>query len=200
MEARPGTSGRSGRLNWARRLSSSRNIGAFIGGLQWGSPNVGNPTIVTRSSIENIYTDTNQTDFVFRTRSSLALANYELRETFRVKGNGNIVVSGDVVCNSDIKLKENIEPIKNSLDKVLNLRGVEYDRVDTKTHQLGLIAQEVEEVIPNAVHGDEIKSVAYNNLIALLIEAVKELKQEIEDIKNNNHQRIFHQDHHFLLK
>ena len=68
---------------------------------------------------------------------------------------------------------------------MLNLRGVEYDRVDTKTHQLGLIAQEVEEVIPNAVHGDEIKSVAYNNLIALLIEAVKELKQEIEDIKNN---------------
>ncbi|NCU92312.1 MAG: tail fiber domain-containing protein [Synechococcaceae bacterium WB7_1B_046] len=67
----------------------------------------------------------------------------------------------------------------------MNLRGVEYDRVDTNSHQLGLIAQEVEKVIPEIVHGDSTKSIAYDSLIPVLIEAIKELKNEIEELKNN---------------
>jgi hypothetical protein len=100
---------------------------------------------------------------------------------------GNLVAGGTVTANSDEKLKENIKTIENALDKVLSLRGVEYDRIDTGDHQIGVIAQEVEKIIPEVVYPKspapdyETKSVAYANLIGLLIEAVKELNQKIEE-------------------
>ena len=94
---------------------------------------------------------------------------------------GSITVSGTVTANSDIKLKKNINTIDNALDKVLNLRGVEFDYIANDKHSIGVIAQEVEEVLPDLIHTDEntdTKSVAYSNLTAVLIEAVKELKKE----------------------
>jgi hypothetical protein len=91
--------------------------------------------------------------------------------------------------NSDKKLKTNIITISNALDKVLSLRGVEYDRVDSGQHQIGVIAQEVEKVIPEVVYGLETKSVAYGNLIALLIEAIKEQNIEIQKLKEELHQQ-----------
>jgi hypothetical protein len=96
---------------------------------------------------------------------------------------GNLSVSGTVTANSDIKLKENVITIENALDKVLSLRGVEYDRKDSGEHQIGVIAQEVEKIIPEVVYGDEIKSVAYGNLVGLLIEAIKEQQKEIGELK-----------------
>jgi hypothetical protein len=96
---------------------------------------------------------------------------------------GNIVASGTVTANSDIKLKENVITIESALEKVLSLRGVEYDRKDSGEHQIGVIAQEVEKIIPEVVYGDEIKSVAYGNLVGLLIEAIKEQQKEIEELK-----------------
>jgi hypothetical protein len=98
---------------------------------------------------------------------------------------GNIVASGTVTANSDIKLKENVITIESALEKVLSLRGVEYDRKDSGEHQIGVIAQEVEKIIPEVVYGDEIKSVAYGNLVGLLIEAIKEQQKEIEELKKN---------------
>ena len=100
---------------------------------------------------------------------------------------GDLTASGNVTAYSDISLKENIETIPNALDKVLNLRGVEFDRTDTpeKQHQIGVIAQEVEEIVPEVVLEDKhgIKSVAYGNLVGLLIESIKELKAEVNDLK-----------------
>ena len=75
--------------------------------------------------------------------------------------------------------------IINALEKVLSLRGVEYDRIDSGDHQIGVIAQEIEKTVPEVVYGDEIKSVAYGNLVGLLIEAIKEQQKEIEEIKKN---------------
>jgi hypothetical protein len=98
---------------------------------------------------------------------------------------GDIVASGTVTANSDEKLKENVITIENALEKVLSLRGVEYDRIDSGDHQIGVIAQEVEKIVPAVVYGDEIKSVAYANLVGLLIEAIKEQQKEIEEIKKN---------------
>lgn len=102
---------------------------------------------------------------------------------------GSIVVSGTVTANSDERLKKNVKTISNALEKVLSLRGVEYDRIDTEDHQIGLIAQEVEKIIPEVVypkqpHPDyESKSVAYANIIGLLIEAIKEQNIEIQKLK-----------------
>lgn len=91
-------------------------------------------------------------------------------------------VNGAPVLTSDVKLKKNIEPLKNCLDKVLQLQGVEYDRIDYEGHELGLVAQEVEKIIPQVIHNGEYKSIAYTSLIPVLIEAIKEQQQQIENI------------------
>lgn len=92
-------------------------------------------------------------------------------------------VNGAPVLTSDIKLKKNIEPIQNCLNKVLQLRGVEYDRIDYEGHELGLVAQEVEKIIPEVIHDGEYKSIAYTSLIPVLIEAIKEQQVQIEELK-----------------
>ena len=100
---------------------------------------------------------------------------------------GDFTATGNVTAYSDVTLKENIETIPNALDKVLNLRGVEFDRNDKENnpHEIGVIAQEVEEVVPEVVMTNEegLKSVAYGNLVGLLIESIKELKAEVNDLK-----------------
>lgn len=90
-----------------------------------------------------------------------------------------------VQLTSDIKNKTNIKPLENSLEKVLQLRGVEYDRTDFEMHEIGLIAQEVEEVIPQLVTEDstETKLVHYKNLTAVLVEAIKEQQEQINSLK-----------------
>jgi len=93
------------------------------------------------------------------------------------------ITATQYTSTSDISLKKNVFTIENALEKILSLRGVEYDRIENGEHQIGLIAQEVEKIIPEVVYGDEIKSVAYANIVALLIEAIKELKEEINDLK-----------------
>ena len=125
--------------------------------------------------------------------ATLAFAIYDQNGTqkFRIEGDGDVVAQGTVDSASDIKLKTNIKTIDNALDKVLQLRGAEYDRIDRDNqHEIGVIAQEVEEVIPELVHGDETKTVSYGNMVAVLIEAIKEqnevinkMKKEIEDLK-----------------
>ena len=103
---------------------------------------------------------------------------------------GSGVFTGNVTAYSDISLKENIEVIDNAVDKVSKLRGVTFDRIDKEAlpRQTGLIAQELEKVLPEAVETSElsgIKSVAYGNVVGLLVEAIKELKEEIEELKRS---------------
>lgn len=62
-------------------------------------------------------------------------------------------------------------------------RGVEFDRIDSGEHQIGVIAQEVEKIVPEVVYGNETKSVAYGNIVGLLIEAIKEQQKEINELK-----------------
>jgi len=94
---------------------------------------------------------------------------------------------------SDIRWKKNISPLEGSLDKVNQLQGVSYDwnleeypdEGFSGSRQVGLIAQEVETVIPELVHTDDngYKSVSYEKLTAVLVEALKELKTENEALK-----------------
>jgi hypothetical protein len=102
----------------------------------------------------------------------------------------NATFAGTGTFNSDLRLKKNIFTIENALEKTLKLRGVEYDRIDNEDHQIGLIAQEVEEVIPQVVYTPEgdsegMKSVAYQNIVGLLIESIKEQQKQIEDLKTS---------------
>ena len=98
-------------------------------------------------------------------------------------------VSGTITCvdinsTSDINLKENIHSINNSLDKVLQLNGVGFDWKVSKESSVGVIAQDVEEIIPELVKiSGDTKTVNYNGLVALLIEAVKEQQIQIEELK-----------------
>ncbi len=86
---------------------------------------------------------------------------------------------------SDITLKENIGPLKNSLDKVLQLEGVSFNWKEDNRPSIGLISQEVEEIFPEIVSTDEqgIQTLEYSKLIAPLIEATKEQQKEIEALK-----------------
>lgn len=86
---------------------------------------------------------------------------------------------------SDIAYKENIEPISNALNKVLDMRGVSYRMKDSKKQSLGVIAQEIEHILPEIVSKNDngSKTVSYNHIIAVLIEAVKELKEEVDRLK-----------------
>ena len=97
----------------------------------------------------------------------------------------NLVCGGTVTSNSDEKLKTNVKVIESALEKVCKLRGVEFDYKENGQHSLGFIAQEEENVIPELVFGTDPKSVAYQNFVALLVEAVKELREEINTLKDS---------------
>ena len=103
---------------------------------------------------------------------------------------GNISATGDVIAQnvnslSDATLKANIVPIENAGAVVDGLNGVGYDWINGSGHAYGLIAQKVEEVLPEAVKTDEngIKSINYSMVIPFLVETVKELRQDIAEIK-----------------
>ena len=85
---------------------------------------------------------------------------------------------------SDENLKTNIKTLDNALKKVLKLRGVEFDYIKNGVHNIGFIAQEVEKIIPELVLGDDPKSVAYGNITAMLVEAIKEQQEIIVDLQN----------------
>ena len=119
-------------------------------------------------------------------------------EEFRFASGGTFHADADVVAYSstvasDMNLKKNITDMKYGLDTVMQLRGVEYDwKREDMGHDVGVLAQEVEAVIPELVKEHEglngrgkFKSVDYNKLVPVLIESIKELKKEIDDLKSN---------------
>ena len=136
-------------------------------------------------------------------------------EKFRVRRNGakvtgDLEVTGDVIAlTSDIRLKKDIEPITDALDKVTKIRGFTYKHnelaraecnIDTGDQRFaGVSAQEILEVLPEAVKEspnnslelyktveDKYLTVQYEKLVPLLIEAIKELKNEIDELKKGN--------------
>jgi hypothetical protein len=98
----------------------------------------------------------------------------------------NYVAALYFINTSDIKQKENISKITNANEKLANINGVTFDWKTNKEKSIGVIAQEVEKVFPELViTSQNNKAVNYNGLIGVLIEAVKELKKEIEELKSN---------------
>jgi hypothetical protein len=104
-----------------------------------------------------------------------------------IDSSGNITAVGNVTANSDLSLKDDVTVINNALEKVNALRGVYFTRKDdeTKTRKTGVIAQEIQTILPEVVHQDRhgILSVAYGNIVGVLIEAIKDLSNEVDTLK-----------------
>ena len=100
---------------------------------------------------------------------------------------GSFTATGNITAYSDERLKENVETIEGALDKVSQMRGVMYDKDGERG--TGVIAQEMQQVMPEVVldsgRGDYL-SVAYGNIVGVLIESIKELKAEIEALKDGS--------------
>ena len=94
------------------------------------------------------------------------------------------ITASNFNSTSDLTVKENIETFVNALSTVNSLRGVNFDWKETQKPSIGVIAQELEVVLPQLVNQGEIKSVNYNGLIGVLIEAVKELSAEVQELKS----------------
>ena len=95
---------------------------------------------------------------------------------------GNLTAAANVTAYSDARLKTNVATITNALEMVNKMRGVYYDRVDTGEAGVGVIAQEMQTVLPQVVkENDDALSVAYGNIIGVLIEAIKELSAKLEE-------------------
>jgi len=124
---------------------------------------------------------------------------YDLTSKYRFTSTGQLDCAGDIVAYStsasDIRLKDNIEPMKGSLEKLAMLTPISYEYKEKRDGKhLGLSAQEVEQVFPEIVkemdlmdfgeEGEEFKAVRNQELIPVLIGAIKELKEELEEIRN----------------
>ena len=116
--------------------------------------------------------------------NNLYLAWYN---TSTVNVGGSLTANGNITAYSDIRIKDNIETIPSALDKLDKIRGVTYtrtDRDDKERRYAGVIAQEIEQVLPEAIfENEEYKSVDYNATIGLLIEAVKELTNKVKALE-----------------
>ena len=117
-------------------------------------------------------------------------------EDMRLQDTGTLQVEGDVVAystviSSDEKLKDNVETIDGALDKVKQLKGVTFNYKSNGKASGGIIAQDVEKVLPSLIKeqntldgSDTFKTVDYNGLVGLLIESVKELSNKLDECKN----------------
>ncbi|PKH24509.1 hypothetical protein CIG19_08585 [Enterobacterales bacterium CwR94] len=98
--------------------------------------------------------------------------------------------AGAICCPfSDITLKENVKPLEDPLQKILQLKGVSYTWKKDGTADIGLIAQNVEKVFPQLVkEKDGLKQIDYQKLVSPLIEAIREQQNEINQLKKDMHE------------
>ena len=112
-----------------------------------------------------------------------------------IDGAGNVIFVGNITAygsTSDIRLKENIEIISNPLDKVKELKGVTFNYKKDGKKSTGLIAQDLEKVLPEAVYessdinddDDKHLAIRYGNTVGLLVEAIKELEARVKELEN----------------
>jgi hypothetical protein len=130
--------------------------------------------------VDSAYVSARIPDFVSATSGDSMVGDYYIT--------GELFVSGNITgfANfSDITLKENLEIINDPVDKVMNLNGYTFNYIGSDIRMPGLVAQEVEEVLPEAVYETPQgkKALHYANMVGLLVEAVKELKAEVEELK-----------------
>jgi hypothetical protein len=195
-----GTQATSGNAGSATVLQTARTIGgvSFNGSANINLPGVntgGNQDTSGTSAISTAATVTTSSaasafKVPFANTTASTTGNYGLLQdstaTFTYNPSTNVLEAGTFNTTSDISLKENICTFENAMDVVAGLRGVRFTWKKNGIKTVGLIAQEVEKVLPELIGTNAdtgLKSVSYANMVAVLIEAVKELKAEIEELK-----------------
>ena len=120
--------------------------------------------------------------------SQLAILYSAPTASLVIQASGYVQMQYGYGNGSDERIKSNIKTIENALDKTLLLRGVEFNlNIEPERKRIGLIAQEVELIIPEVVRTSEddgLKSIEYQNLVGLLVEAIKEQQKQINELKN----------------
>tara|TARA_R110002012_G_scaffold183253_2_gene349625 strand:- start:200 stop:1309 length:1110 start_codon:yes stop_codon:yes gene_type:complete len=199
MSFASGVANITGNAATATTLATARNIGgvSFNGSSAINLPGVntsGNQDTSGNAATATALTSGNKTiagilDITDTTDSSNATGD---TGALRCEGGASIAKklyagstitgSADVIAYSDQKLKENVKTLDGK--KVLEMRGVSFDRVDTGKASSGVIAQEMEKVAPELVIDDgKYKGVAYGNIVGYLIEAIKDQQKQIDELK-----------------
>ena len=151
-----------------------------------------NNTSANQQGYLSLYTRPSSGNLVERVRidSSGNVGIGTTNPTSKLTVSGDVLVVGvitatDFNSSSDITLKNNIFPIKNPIDKIIRINGVNFEWKENNKKSAGVIAQEVENIMPELIGGNETKTVNYNGLIGLLIEVVKDQQKQIDEIKKN---------------
>ena len=194
---------RTSNSSWGQMYVANPNDGEV--GITWGAGGTGRPGITstyTRQWIMGLNPfGTSVTKFSLTNKTFAANPAWTCTDTglmgirkvspsYALDVTGTIRASADIIAYSDRRVKENIVTIDNALNKVTKLRGVTYTRkdIEDKSTKIGVIAQEVLEVLPEVVsQDDEGKySVAYGNMAGVFIEAIKELENRIKELENKS--------------
>jgi hypothetical protein len=183
--------------NWAVPIG-----GGYLDNIFYFRTNLGGYCGSLSNARMQAYSDSNNSAFISFHKGSQYAVNLGLDadNVMRIGGwsassnrwqldmSGNMTVAGDVTAYSDARVKENVVTVEDALDRVQKMRGVFYNRTDSddKKRKVGVIAQEIMEVLPEVVNQDNegMYNVSYGNVVGVLIEAIKEQQSQIEDLKN----------------
>jgi hypothetical protein len=129
--------------------------------------------------------DNDATFYIHNNAGAAGFLKPDLAWAFYTDISGNFTAAQNITAYSDERLKENIRTIEQAVDLVKELRGVYYTRKETNAPGLGVIAQEVKRIFPEIVHenNEGTLSVAYGNLVGVLIEAIKELSDRLDKVE-----------------
>ena len=121
--------------------------------------------------------------------NSVTLGDGDVDAVYMASDSGATIYAAGLVEGSSLEIKKNISEIESPLDKITKLRGIEFDYKETNEHSIGMVAEEVNEIFPELVSKDEdgkVTAMSYSRMTAVLLEAVKELSQEVKELKMNN--------------
>lgn len=135
-----------------------------------------------------VYNSSNQQVECLKTsgNETIIVASGASRVGGNLNVNGVMTATGDVVAFSDIKLKKDITPLKYPLELIKCVNGVRYTKRDDNTKHIGFIAQDIEKILPELIYKDPssgLRAVAYGNMTAVCVEAIKELVNKVEKLE-----------------
>jgi hypothetical protein len=170
------TSISTGTLNATTSITTSNIVATLI------TTGTLNATSINATSI-NAIGNSNTIGNIFTTNGNVGIGTTSPSSTLHV--NGQIFATGDISGLSDERAKKDILTIENALEKVESMRGVYYTMKNSEKRSVGLIAQEVQKILPEVIsETEEYLGISYGNIVGLLIEAIKQLKKDNYTLHN----------------